>query len=176
MSRTTFRNLASYLLSLWPSAALFRSLDWLLRRMLWAWGHWRLATTFRNQGRGCVCHWNCEIKYPDRIRLGDKVVIGVNVVLGGSGGISLGNNVRISREAILETAGLDFRGSSPPYKHVSAPIVIEDGAWIGSRAIILGGVTVGQNAVIAAGAVVTKDVPPGAVASGIPAKIRPAKD
>lgn len=43
--------------------------------------------------------------------------------------------------------------------------------WIGADAVILDGVKVGDGAVIAAGAVVTKDVPPYAVAGGVPAKI-----
>jgi maltose O-acetyltransferase len=153
-----------------PMRLLFRGLDMAARRTLWLWGHWRRAALFPHQGAGCVCHWNSEIKYPERIVLGDGVIIGVNVVLGGAGGITLGNHVRISRDVILETAGLDFAGREPPYKHVSAPIVIEDGVWIGARAMILGNVTVGRGAVIAAGSIVTKDVPPGAVVAGVPAK------
>lgn len=176
MSRRVIRALVTRVVALWPFVLLFRALDWLFRRFLWMWGHWRLAVMFPHQGPGCVCHWNCEIKYPERIRLGEGVVIGVNAVLGAAGGITLGDHVRISRDAILETAGLDFRNGAPPYSHVSAPIVVEDGAWIGSRAIILAGVTVGRNAVIAAGAIVTKDVPAGAVVSGVPARVREQMD
>ena len=43
--------------------------------------------------------------------------------------------------------------------------------WIGTRVTILSGVNVGNGAVIAAGALVTKDVPAGALVGGIPAKI-----
>lgn len=50
-------------------------------------------------------------------------------------------------------------------------IVVGDDVWIGDSALILSGVTIGQGAVIAAGAVVTKDIPPYAVAGGVPAKI-----
>jgi acetyltransferase-like isoleucine patch superfamily enzyme len=52
-----------------------------------------------------------------------------------------------------------------------APVIIGDRVWVGTRALILKGVTVGDGAVIAAGAVVTKDVPPGAVVAGVPAKV-----
>ena len=53
----------------------------------------------------------------------------------------------------------------------SAPVVIGDRVWVGTRAVILKGVTIGDGAVVAAGAVVTKDVPPGAVVAGMPAKV-----
>lgn len=49
-------------------------------------------------------------------------------------------------------------------------ILIGNGVWIGSNAIILGPCTIGDNAVIAAGAVVTHDVPPYTVVSGVPAR------
>jgi tetrahydrodipicolinate N-acetyltransferase len=52
----------------------------------------------------------------------------------------------------------------------AAPIVIGDRVWVGTRAIVLKGVTIGDGAIVAAGAIVTKDVPAGAVVAGIPAK------
>jgi UDP-2-acetamido-3-amino-2,3-dideoxy-glucuronate N-acetyltransferase len=51
------------------------------------------------------------------------------------------------------------------------PTVIKKGASIGSNATILCGITVGEGAIIGAGSVVTKDVPPGTVAAGNPARI-----
>ena len=52
------------------------------------------------------------------------------------------------------------------------PTVVERRAAIGSGAVLLGGVRVGAGALIGAGAVVTKDVPPGAVVAGVPARAR----
>jgi UDP-2-acetamido-3-amino-2,3-dideoxy-glucuronate N-acetyltransferase len=51
------------------------------------------------------------------------------------------------------------------------PTLIKRGASIGSNATILCGVTVGERAIIGAGSVVTKDVPPGAVVAGVPARV-----
>ena len=50
-------------------------------------------------------------------------------------------------------------------------IIVDDDVWIGYGATILSGVHIGQGAVIAAGAVVTKDIPPYAIAAGVPAKV-----
>jgi len=51
------------------------------------------------------------------------------------------------------------------------PIYIKKGAWIGTRAIIMGGVIIGKHSVIAAGSVVTKDVPDYTIVGGNPARI-----
>lgn len=53
----------------------------------------------------------------------------------------------------------------------AAPIVIGQDVWIGMGAIILPGVTLGDGAIVGAGAVVTSDVSPGAVVSGVPARV-----
>ncbi len=50
------------------------------------------------------------------------------------------------------------------------PVVVEDGASIGSNATVLGPVTIGRGAIVGAGAVVTRDVAPGAVVVGNPAR------
>jgi acetyltransferase-like isoleucine patch superfamily enzyme len=51
------------------------------------------------------------------------------------------------------------------------PTRICRGASIGSGAVILCGVTIGERAIVGAGAVVTRDVPPGAVVAGVPARL-----
>ena len=54
---------------------------------------------------------------------------------------------------------------------IPAPIVLGKRVWIGSNSTILQGVTIGDNAVIGAGSVVTKDIPAGCIAAGVPARI-----
>lgn len=53
----------------------------------------------------------------------------------------------------------------------SAPVIIEDDVWIGSKVVILPGIRIGHQAVIGAGSIVTKDVPPLSVAAGNPARV-----
>ncbi len=52
-----------------------------------------------------------------------------------------------------------------------APVVIEDGAWIGANVVLLPGITVGRNGIVAAGAVVVHDVEPQTLVGGVPARL-----
>jgi acetyltransferase-like isoleucine patch superfamily enzyme len=54
---------------------------------------------------------------------------------------------------------------------VCVPTLIRKGASVGSSATILAGVTVGEKAIVGAGSVVTKDVPPGTIVAGNPARV-----
>ncbi|HEY1619577.1 MAG TPA: hypothetical protein VGG25_18285 [Streptosporangiaceae bacterium] len=52
------------------------------------------------------------------------------------------------------------------------PPRFEVGARVGSGSVILAGITIGANALVGAGSVVTRDIPPGSVAYGVPARLR----
>jgi acetyltransferase-like isoleucine patch superfamily enzyme len=106
--------------------------------------------------------------------LGCGVIIGPKCTLGAVGGITFGDQVRLSEGVLIETAGLDFNGKLP-YSHVHQPIVLEDGVWVGARAIILAGVTIGAYSVIGAGTVVSQSVPPGSIVMGMGARDRPRR-
>lgn len=142
-------------------AHIFLKIGWVFSRV---WSHLRFRSLVPQAGDS-VCHWSVEIKYPENINVGDFVSIGPLCAIGARSPITLGDYVRISRGVVIETAGLD-RSTDLPYRHLSKPIIIEKGAWIGTNAIILGGVTIGQNAIIGAGTVITKDIPAGAIVVG----------
>ena len=123
------------------------------------------------QANDVICHRSVEIKYPERIVLGRRIIIGPDVILSAYSGIELGDDVHLSKGAMIETAGLDFSGP-PPYPHVGKAIAIHEGVWIGAHAMVLGGVTIGRRAIIGAGAIVSKDVPAFAVVTGPPMRVR----
>ena len=55
-------------------------------------------------------------------------------------------------------------------------IIIEDDAWLSVGVIVLDGVRIGSGAVVGAGAVVTKDLPPESISSGVPARVIRMRD
>lgn len=82
--------------------------------------------------------------------------------------IHIGANTIVSQGAFLCTASHDITNSLNPL--ITAPIVIEDQAWVAADAFIGMGVTVGQGAVVGARAAVFKSVEPWTVVGGNPAK------
>lgn len=104
------------------------------------------------------------------LEIGDDTFVNNGTILSASMLIRIGSRVNIAPHCVLMDN--DFHGTAdrdgPPKV---APIVIEDDVWLGTRVTVLRGVTIGRGSVIAAGAVVTKDVPPGVIAGGVPAKV-----
>lgn len=89
------------------------------------------------------------------------------------GKITIDNYVFFGHGVSLLARGHDYNffNEERHNKIIEKPIHIKEGAWIGSKSIILGGVTIGKHSVVAAGSVVTKDVPDYGVVGGNPAKI-----
>ena len=119
-------------------------------------------------GQGTTIYNSCELREPRRITIGEFSSIGDHCILDGRGGLTIGNSVNFSTGVWIWTA--QHKMNDPDFGEESAPVVIEDFAWLSCRTVILPGVKIGKGAVVAAGAVVTKDVEPFAIVAGIPAK------
>ena len=131
-----------------------------------------LKAHFGAVGTGCVVRppFFCDFGY--NIRLGDKVFVNYNCVILDINEVSIGDRTQIGpmvqiyaadhpRDAESRRAGLEF----------GRPVKIGADVWIGGGAIIVPGVTIGDGAVIGAGSVVTRDVAPGAIVGGNPARV-----
>jgi acetyltransferase-like isoleucine patch superfamily enzyme len=132
-------------------------------------------------GDGFQCGHHVLIR--ERTRIGDRVAVGTATVI--EGDTTIGSDVRIQSLAFIPTNTVIGNGAFigphavltndryPPYgrPELRGP-VLRDRAVIGANATVLPGIVVGEGASVAAGAVVTRDVPPGKLAIGVPARIR----
>jgi acetyltransferase-like isoleucine patch superfamily enzyme len=108
---------------------------------------------------GAACKIQSHTFICDGVTIGDRVFIGH--------GVMLTNDKRPM--AATATGALQSEAD-----WTLLPTTVEDGASIGSGAVILGGVTIGRGATVGAGAVVTRDVPPASTVAGVPARLMPA--
>lgn len=119
-------------------------------------------------GRDVVFKPHVRIKYPWRLSIGDHCWIGQDVWIDNIEDVSIGSHVCVSQGSYFCTGSHDHR--SPYFALLAKPIVVEDGAWVGARSLLLGGVVLHANSIAAAGSVVVKSVPPARIVGGNPAK------
>jgi acetyltransferase-like isoleucine patch superfamily enzyme len=112
-----------------------------------------------------------ETQHSASIRIGDCVVLSRGVHIVAMANVTIGTGSMIGEYASIRDAnharseGIAIRDAG----HTAKPIVIGNEVWIGRGVTVLGGVVIGDHATVGANAVVTKDVPAGAVVAGVPA-------
>jgi acetyltransferase-like isoleucine patch superfamily enzyme len=162
-----------------------------------AWRHWYLSGASVQIGAGTTIGRGVQAKpaggriiigressletgvlletFGGQIVLADKIFLGPYTVIYGHGGVLIGAGTLIamhcrilSSNHTVAPVGTDIR-SKPD---IPLPTKIGRDVWLGAGVTVLGGVTIGDGCVVGAGAVVTKDLPPGAIALGVPATIK----
>lgn len=126
-------------------------------------------------GEFCELHQGVELNpFGGSIRIGGRVWVGPYAVIYGHGGVEIGDWTMVSMQVTILSSNHTIPGMDRCMRwepDIPLPTRIGRDVWIGASATILGGVTIGDGAVIAAGAVVTKDVEPGAIVAGVPARL-----
>lgn len=108
-----------------------------------------------------------QIKFPWKLKMGDHVWLGENCWIDNTTDVTIGNHVCISQGAMLCTGNHDK--SDPGFKLITAPIVIEDGVWIGAQSFVAAGITAHEHSMLTAGSVATKNLEPYGIYQGNPA-------
>ena len=122
-------------------------------------------------GKGLVIKNNVNIKFPWKLTLGNDVWLGENAWIDNLDEVIIGNNVCISQGALLLTGNHDYTLSTFDYRN--APIIIEDGAWIGAKTVVCPGIKVKSHAILTVGSTATKNMEAYGIYQGNPAlKIR----
>jgi maltose O-acetyltransferase len=112
----------------------------------------------------------CDYGYQTHI--GARTFVNFGLVALDVATITVGDDVQMGPYVQLLTATHPVEAEPRRAKWESAePIVIADNVWLGGGVIVCAGVTIGEDTVVGAGAVVTRDLPPGVLAAGVPARV-----
>jgi acetyltransferase-like isoleucine patch superfamily enzyme len=127
-------------------------------------------------GRDAMISPTADFRNGARLTVGDRVLVNDRATIwagDGWGRITIGNDVAISPDVFITASNYQTRPGSPMLFQPKdeADVVIGDDVWIGRGAVVLPGVVIGAGSIVAAGAVVTKSLPAGSVAAGVPARV-----
>lgn len=131
------------------------------------------ANRIKNKGIDLRIHGSVIIGGLENLKIGNYVRIGKGAYFDCTGGLTIGNNVQLSRNILIYTSNHDINSGSIPYgpNYVYKPVIIGDSVWIGMNVIITPGTIIEDGAIIGMGTVVSGVVPKGAILVGAKARI-----
>jgi len=142
---------------------------WAIFELLFVTNPWQISSGLRVKilrafgaeiGDNVLFRPRTRVKFPWKLHIGDRSWIGEGVWFHNQDEIYIGHDVSISQETFLTTGSHAHRRDMAL---ITRPISVQDGAWITSRCIVLGGVTIGRSALIRPGTLVDASVPANAI-------------
>ncbi|AFV97994.1 hypothetical protein B649_08410 [Candidatus Sulfuricurvum sp. RIFRC-1] len=118
-------------------------------------------------GTGVVIKPNVHIKYPWFLTIGDHCWIGEGVWIDNLAQVTIGANVCLSQGSYLLTGSHDYKKNT--FDLITRPITVEEGTWIGAKAIVCPGVTCHNHSVLAVGSVAVSNLEAYGIYQGNPA-------
>ena len=150
---------------------------WAICELLFVTNAWQISSGLRVRvlrafgaeiGEAVTFRPRTRVKFPWKLHIGARSWIGEGVWFHNQDHIYLGHDVVISQETLLTTGSHAHRRDMAL---ITRPIVIEAGAWITSRCVVLGGTNFGPSALARPLTVISGDIPPNAIVSGPTASI-----
>lgn len=173
-------NLASYDNSWYKPASGLKAILWYVTNVLFFKNPIPFPYIFKKRilqifgckiGKNLVIKPNVSIKYPWLLEIKDNVWIGEHVWIDNLAQVTIASNVCISQGAMLLGGNHDY--SKNTFDLIVGPIILEEGVWIGAKALIGPGVSCKSHSILAVGAIATKDLEAFSIYQGNPAvKVR----
>lgn len=107
-------------------------------------------------GDGVIIRPRTRIKFPWNLEIGDRSWIGEGVWIHNQDQVTIGHDAVVSQETFITTGSHAHRTDMGL---ITRPVTIEDGAWVTSRCMILGGCVIGKSSIISPNSVVNENVP-----------------
>jgi putative colanic acid biosynthesis acetyltransferase WcaF len=120
-----------------------------------------------NVGQGVTIKPGVNVKYPWLLEIGDHVWIGEDVWIDNLVRVKIKNHVCISQGAMLLTGSHDYKKTT--FDLIVHGVALEDGVWIGAKAVVCPGVTCAEHSVLSVNSVATHDLTAFGVYQGNPA-------
>ena len=131
-----------------------------------------LGRLLRHVGAGADLQPTFRCEFGFNISVGDRFFANFDCVMLDGAPITIGDDVlfgpRVSVYTSNHTADPDERAAGACY---ARPVTIGDKVWLGGGVTLNPGVTIGAGSIVGAGSVVTRDVPAGTIAVGVPARV-----
>lgn len=133
---------------------------------------WCMGFFIGECGSGFMCGRHVTLLNSHRLRIGKNVYIACGGWYNALGGLEIEDEVVLGPYVVISTLQHVFRNRSVRFGgSIMKPVRIGKGTWVAAHATLKCGVTVGEGSLVAAQAAVTKDVPPGVIAGGVPARV-----
>lgn len=134
----------------------------------YSWKSFALRIFGAKVGKGVIIKPSVNIKYPWFLEIGDNVWIGEGVWIDNLTSIKIENDVCISQGALLLTGNHNYKKST--FDLIVKPIILEEGVWVGAKAVVCPGVVMHSHSILTAGSVLTKDAEAYTIYQGNPAQ------
>jgi len=118
-------------------------------------------------GTGVVIKPGVNIKYPWKLTVGNHSWIGEEVWIDNLSTVVIGNSVTVSQGALILTGSHDH--TKETFDFISLPVELEDGSWIGAKAVVYGGVTCYSHSILGINAVAESNLLAYTIYKGNPA-------
>ena len=119
-------------------------------------------------GKGLILKPYVSIKYPWKLEVGDHVWIGEEVWIDNLAKITLGNNACLSQGALLLCGNHNYKKAS--FDLLVREILLEEGAWVGAKALVCPGVRMASHSILTAGSTATNSLEAYWIYQGNPAQ------